>query len=385
MILVLDRYNHKREGNTLKKYIFIVVLFLVTLISRSPQNAFALSEEEIDYTYDNTTEEGEVFTGEDKDDRGWYSVRLKTTIASIKEDRYVNKLPDNYDTNITHYKGISDIQMTTIQAKEIKLSKDNGINLVNGLIETTQKKYSINLTKANWVMISNGEYVELKDGICSLIEYPNKTLKIKFRATTAVKIDGGWRKVVVYFTIIPTHNTATMDKVRTVPIGNETLMELENNVSKNIKWSTSNSKIASITKDGKIKGISKGICNITATMSDGTKLTCKVIVPSKTESSILKKAKGIYSGGDIYNGRRYSISVNDNIVANNPYYVSKLDREFATGVDVFYVTIYDKITGVILENKTFAIHYEKANKANVSFIWWYNTLSPSWDSVILNP
>ena len=47
--------------------------------------------------------------------------------------------------------------------------------------------------------------------------------------------------------------------------------------SKRVKWSSSNKKVATVTSKGFVKGISKGSCKITATIS-GKKYTCKVTV-----------------------------------------------------------------------------------------------------------
>jgi SLAP domain-containing protein len=44
------------------------------------------------------------------------------------------------------------------------------------------------------------------------------------------------------------------------------------------KWSSKNSKIAKVDSKGKVTGVKKGSTTITATLTDGTKLTCKVKV-----------------------------------------------------------------------------------------------------------
>lgn len=53
------------------------------------------------------------------------------------------------------------------------------------------------------------------------------------------------------------------------------------NQNKNIKWTSSNNKIATVSKDGKVKGIKKGTCTITAKLPFG-QVTCKVTIMEKT-------------------------------------------------------------------------------------------------------
>lgn len=53
--------------------------------------------------------------------------------------------------------------------------------------------------------------------------------------------------------------------------------------NKNVKWSSSNSKVAKVSTKGKVVGVSVGSCTITCTTKDGTKLSskCKVTVIKK--------------------------------------------------------------------------------------------------------
>ena len=51
--------------------------------------------------------------------------------------------------------------------------------------------------------------------------------------------------------------------------------------NKDVKWSSSNSKIASVDKDGNVKGVSSGTATITITASNNSKANCIVNVSSK--------------------------------------------------------------------------------------------------------
>lgn len=58
-----------------------------------------------------------------------------------------------------------------------------------------------------------------------------------------------------------------------------------------IQWKSSNSKIATVDKNGKITAKSAGKATITATMSNGAKATCKVtVIPKSTNIKSLKKS-----------------------------------------------------------------------------------------------
>lgn len=70
--------------------------------------------------------------------------------------------------------------------------------------------------------------------------------------------------------------------------------------NKKLKWTSANSKIATVTQKGKVKGIKAGTTVITAKDRDGSgvKASCKVIVstPASSTSSSNKKSSGSGSG-----------------------------------------------------------------------------------------
>ena len=63
--------------------------------------------------------------------------------------------------------------------------------------------------------------------------------------------------------------------------------------NKNVKWTTSNKSVATVTSDGKVKAIKKGTATITATARDGSgkKATCKVAVIRMVTKIMLKAPK----------------------------------------------------------------------------------------------
>ena len=63
------------------------------------------------------------------------------------------------------------------------------------------------------------------------------------------------------------------------------------------KWKVSNSRVASISKTGKIKGKRKGTIKVTAILKSGKKATCTVKVKAPKKAAAKKKSS---SGGTVY-------------------------------------------------------------------------------------
>lgn len=95
----------------------------------------------------------------------------------------------------------------------------------------------------------------------------------------------------------------TLNKSKiTLSVGKSYQLKVKNN-KKKVRWSSSNKKIAKVTKSGKVKAIKKGTCKITVKTTKGKKLSCKVTVkqpvrkkaqsttqkPSTTEATTEKK------------------------------------------------------------------------------------------------
>ena len=68
------------------------------------------------------------------------------------------------------------------------------------------------------------------------------------------------------------------------------------------KWKSSNKKIATVSKKGKVKAKRKGTAKITVTMKSGKKATCRIKVSPKKKSSKKKHTETVYwtPGGSVY-------------------------------------------------------------------------------------
>ena len=85
----------------------------------------------------------------------------------------------------------------------------------------------------------------------------------------------------------------------TIKKGGETALKAtvtpSNATNKGIKWSSSNTKVATVSSTGTVKAVQKGTAVITATAKDGSgkKATCKVIVTDEITDNILGEAYAI--------------------------------------------------------------------------------------------
>lgn len=109
------------------------------------------------------------------------------------------------------------------------------------------------------------------------------------KATCKVKVTIPVSKITLNKT------TASLAKGKTVTL--KATVSPSNAVKKTIKWTSSNSNIATVSSKGVVKGIAKGTATITAKSTDGSgkKATCKVtvnvqrLVPNITDTLLKKK------------------------------------------------------------------------------------------------
>ncbi|MCI8956136.1 MAG: hypothetical protein HFG29_03980 [Eubacterium sp.] len=95
--------------------------------------------------------------------------------------------------------------------------------------------------------------------------------------------------LVLSIAMIPTTSVSAAKKVKlnktkaTIYVGKTVTLKLKNNKNK-IKWSSSNKKVATVTKKGKVKGKKIGKAIITAKVGK-KKYKCKIIVKRKTTNN----------------------------------------------------------------------------------------------------
>ena len=103
-----------------------------------------------------------------------------------------------------------------------------------------------------------------------------------------------------YTCTVKVESASISSKTKSVTVGESFTLKL-NGTTQKISWSSSNSKVASVSSSGKVKGVAAGKATITAKV-DNKKFTCTVTVEKKSGKSeleeILSAVKKAY--GDNY-------------------------------------------------------------------------------------
>lgn len=129
------------------------------------------------------------------------------------------------------------------------------------------------------------------------------------------------------------------------------------NAGGSVSWSSSNSKVASVSSAGLVKAKKNGSATITAKLSDGTKLTCKVYVKKNEYSKSKVPVSSVVSGKtgvDVYKvsyDKKGNLVVKANVL-NNSYHTDTKIKKL-------------KITIRTLNGKTVATYSVKNKKINI--------------------
>ena len=125
-----------------------------------------------------------------------------------------------------------------------------------------------------------------------------KAIKKGTATITATARDGSGKKATCKVTVKQPVTSLTLDKTDLkLKIGKKSTLKATvkpaNANNKDVKWTTSNKSVATVTSDGKVKGIKYGTATITATARDGSgkKATCKVAVIEMVTKITLKAPK----------------------------------------------------------------------------------------------
>ncbi|SDW68403.1 Protein of unknown function [Lachnospiraceae bacterium KHCPX20] len=129
--------------------------------------------------------------------------------------------------------------------------------------------------------------------------------------------------LAVVFCAVPAINAKAAVKLNntkaTIYAGNT--LQLKLNGTKKVKWSTSDKKVATVSKKGLVKGVKAGKATITATdVSAKKKYTCKVTVKKSASFGYKKDNFYIFGGGDV-------IGYEGKLVAGATYYIDGKKQE----------------------------------------------------------
>ena len=154
-----------------------------------------------------------------------------------------------------------------LNQKSVALKVKGSVNLKASI---SGKKGTVNWSSSNPAVAtvsSKGKVTGKKRGTATITASLNGA-----KATCKVKVTIPVSKITLNKT------TASLAKGKTVTL--KATVSPSNAVKKTIKWTSSNSKIATVSSKGVVKGIAKGTATITAKATDGSgkKATCKVTV-----------------------------------------------------------------------------------------------------------
>ena len=123
-------------------------------------------------------------------------------------------------------------------------------------------------------------------GFVQKIKVPSLPSSEKSRTANVTFVDklGKW-DIFRVVTIKQTKGLSIEDDDFEINVGDSYSLKLINNIGGNVKWSSSNTSIATVDNDGKVKGIGGGTATITVTTADG-KYSDKVKVTVKASLSI---------------------------------------------------------------------------------------------------
>ena len=188
---------------------------------------------------------------------------------------------------------ICNVNVKAVKVTKIELNKSE-ITLKVGKTATlkTTKIYPNNATNKGITWSSSDEKIATVDekGKVKAIKKGNVTI-------TATAKDGSNTKANCIVTIVqpvtgitmsPKKVTLTEGKYKTL----KAIIAPSNASNKNIKWESSNSKVATVNQNGKVKAIKEGKATITATAKDGSGIKAKCIVKvNKKEKKVTTKTK----------------------------------------------------------------------------------------------
>ncbi len=131
----------------------------------------------------------------------------------------------------------------------------------------------------------------------------------------------------------------------TIYVGETVTLKLKNN-KKKVKWSTSNKKVASVTKKGKVTGKKEGKATITAKVGK-KKYKCNMIVKAYNDSADTQIPQPLYA-----------VNITNNLDANSAYDkisitikntgAGKIHLGNYTDLQERYMKVYNALAGSIL-------------------------------------
>ena len=143
---------------------------------------------------------------------------------------------------------------------------------------------------------TNGVIKPVKNGTCKIIATTTDGTNLSASIDITVDIKATGMKL--------DKTNYTFNKAETIKINP---VITPSNASKKLTWTSSNTKVAIVSSDGKVTPVGKGTCKITATTTDGTNLSASCDITSNVE----------YQKGDV--NRDGKVNVSDVLYTMNKY------------------------------------------------------------------
>ena len=224
-----------------------------------------------------------------------------TNIATVNPSTGVIKAVSNGTCKITatttdgtNLSASMDI-IVDIKAKSVALNKtsmqitsQNSINKLVATVTPSQASQKVAWSSSNGKIAtvdSKGRVKAVSNGTCKIIatttDGTNKTascdVTVDVKFVTGISFD---------------FNSYTITNVNQTPVFNPNITPSDAE-DKSVRWSSSNTKVATVSSSGVIKAVSNGTCKITATTTDGTNLSASfnITVNIKATKITLDKTK----------------------------------------------------------------------------------------------
>lgn len=194
---------------------------------------------------------------------------------------------DTCTVTVNDNKQVEEIPVTGVKF-DINLAE--GVSLVVNKGTTYTVEATVlpeNATNKNITWSSSDEnIIKIANGVITAIEEGTATI-------TVTTVDGNKTASitvkVVSNEVVPVESISLNKKTLEIEVGTETNLEVTFNPSdasnKNVRWTSSDEKVATISETGIIKALAEGKTTITVTSEDGNKTaTCELTVVKKTNS-----------------------------------------------------------------------------------------------------
>ena len=201
---------------------------------------------------------------------------------------YYNGKPFDFNTKITknivleaRWEKIGDAKVTGVKLNlsELTLAPNKEANLIATIMPSDAKNKNLTWKSSNESIVSvdkNGHLKALKEGnvIITVV-----TKDGNYEATCKVTVT----KEVVSVSSVTINGNSTVNVGQTITL--EAKIDPDDASNKGVKWSSSNSKIATVNASGVVTGLKEGTVTITVKTDDGGKTASKKITVKQTNTT----------------------------------------------------------------------------------------------------